>query len=431
MKSLLSALLVTVSGGVLAQPVASVDALLAQTEPSVIEWRRHVHENAELGFQEVKTAAYVAEILRKMPGMEVQTGIAKTGVKAILKGRGPGSVIALRADMDALPVLEKNDLAFRSKAMGLIAGKQVPVMHACGHDTHVAMLLGAATILSKIRDQFDGTIVFIFQPAEEGGGGAFQMVREGVMENPKVEAVFGQHIGAGFPSGSISYRPGGAMASADTFEVQVIGKGGHGASPWTARDPILAASQMIVALQSAIARDMDMTQGGAAMTIGQFNGGTRKNVIPEDANFSGTIRTLSPGNRETLGKSLERIINGTAQTHDVKARIAYEQIYPVTFNDPVLTAASIASLNKAAGIEKVKVVEPRMGSEDFGAYTKNGSIPAFFWFLNASPFSDKPGAPNHSPLFDIDESAMKVGVAAFVNVALDYMNRRTTTSSVK
>jgi amidohydrolase len=420
MRRILSALLVAVVTSAHAQSGPPIKELVGQVDADVIKWRRHIHENPELGYQEVKTAAYVAAILRSLPGMEVQTGIAKTGVKAILKGNGPGPVVALRADMDALPVAERNDLPFRSKAFGLVDGKELPLMHACGHDTHVAMLLGAAAVLSKMREQISGTIVFLFQPAEEGGGGAFEMMKAGVLDNPKVEAVFGQHIGAGFPSGSISYRSGGTMASADTFEVKVLGKGGHGSAPWVARDPILAAAQMIVGLQSAIARDVDMSEGGAVLTVGEIAGGTRRNIIPDEVKFAGTIRTLAPSNRDILEKSMDRILKSMAQAYGVDVRIKYERLYPVTHNDPALAAASLSALKRAAGDPNVREVAARMGSEDFGAYTQ--TIPGFFWFLNASPHKDRAGAPNHSAEFMIDESSLKVGVDAMVNSALDFLH---------
>jgi amidohydrolase len=276
---------------------SSVDASIDKVEPSVIAWRRHIHQNPELSFQEVKTAAYVAERLRAIGGLEVQTGVGKTGVKAVLKGGKPGPVIALRADMDALPVEERNELPFRSVAKAMYQGSETAVMHACGHDTHVAMLLGAATVLAEMRAELPGTIVFLFQPAEEGGGGAFAMVADGAMDNPKVQAVFGQHIGAGHPGGRINYRFGGTMASSDSFYITVKGAGGHGAMPWFSKDPIVTAAQIVTNLQSVVSRQANLSEGAAVVTVGQFNGGNRVNIIPETATLSGTIRTLNETTR--------------------------------------------------------------------------------------------------------------------------------------
>ncbi|CAB3663942.1 M20 metallopeptidase family protein [Achromobacter kerstersii] len=385
-KRLVFGLCAAVLGSPAVVSAADVSQLAQQVHPRVVEWRRHIHQHPELGYQEVKTAAYVAEQLRNMPGMEVQTGIF-----------------------------------FRSEVVSTLDGKQVAVMHACGHDTHVAMLLGAAQILSGMRDQLNGTVVFIFQPAEEGGGGAFKMIEGGVLDNPKVEAIFGQHISAGYPSGSLEYRAGGTMASADTFSVLVKGEGGHGSSPWAARDPIIATADMIVSLQSAIARDVNMSLGGSSMTVGLMSGGARRNVIPAEASFSGTVRTLNAENRDTLQKSFERIVQGTAHSHGVEADIQYTRLYPVTYNNPTLTSRAVGALKKAAD-GKVKGIPAKMGSEDFGAYGEK--IPAFFWFLNASPYVDKAGAPNHSPHFVIDESAMLVGVRAMVETSLSYFDNK-------
>ncbi|HEV8095563.1 MAG TPA: amidohydrolase, partial [Burkholderiales bacterium] len=297
-RTILAALLATAAP--VAQAQVNIDALADEVEARVIAWRHHIHQNPELSYQEVKTSAYVAAALRAMPGIEVQTGIAKTGIKAVLKGGKPGPVVALRADMDALPVEERNDLPFRSQAKAMWQGKETGVMHACGHDTHVAMLLGAAAILSKIRADLPGTVVFFFQPAEEGGGGAFEMVKEGAMENPRVDAVFGQHIGAGHPGGTFNYRRGGTMASSDSFYITVKGAGGHGAMPWNAKDPIVAAAQIVTNLQSIVSRQADLSQGAAVVTVGQFNAGNRTNIIPEEATLSGTIRTLTEPTRKQV-----------------------------------------------------------------------------------------------------------------------------------
>jgi amidohydrolase len=400
-----------------AQP--SIEVLADEVEPRVIAWRRHIHQYPELSFQEVKTAAYVADALRAMPGIEVHAGIAKTGIKAVLKGGKPGPVVALRADMDALPVEERNDLPFRSQAKAMYQGKETGVMHACGHDTHVAMLLGAAEILSKMRADLPGTVVFFFQPAEEGGGGAFAMVKEGAMENPKVNAVFGQHIGSHHPGGAIGYRRGGTMASWDNFYITVKGTGGHAASPWHAKDPIVTAAQIVTNLQSIVSRQVDLSQGAAVVTVGQFNAGNRANIIPEEAAIAGTIRTLIEPTRQQLRESISRMAKGIAEASGLAAEVKFIRGYPVVHNDAELVSKTLVALERAAGPGRVREIPPVMGSEDFGAFSS--TAPGFYWFLNASPHADRPGAPNHSPLFLIGEQHMKTGVKALVHVALEYM----------
>lgn len=397
----------------------NIDALANEVEPRVIAWRRHIHQNPELSYQEVKTAAYVAEALRAMPGMEVQTGIAKTGVKAVLRGGKPGPVVALRADMDALPVEERNDLPFRSQVKALWQGRETGVMHACGHDAHVAMLLGAAEILSKSRADLPGTVVFFFQPAEEGGGGAFAMVKEGAMENPKVTAVFGQHISARHPGGAIGYRRGGAMASSDSFRITVKGVGGHGGTPWQAKDPIVTAAQIVTNLQSIVSRQADLTEGAVVVTIGQFNAGNRTNIIPEEATMSGTIRTLTEAARTRVHEAITRMATNIAEASGLTADVRIDRGYPVLHNHPELVSRMLEALERAAGKGAVREIPAVTGSEDFGAFTS--AAPGFFWFLTASPYADRPGAPNHSPLFMIDEKFLKTGVKALVHVALEYL----------
>ena len=397
----------------------NIDALANDVEPRVIAWRRHIHQYPELSYQEVKTAAYVADALRTMPGIEIQTGIAKTGIKAVLKGGKPGPVVALRADMDALPVEERNDLPFRSQAKAMYQGKETGVMHACGHDTHVAMLLGAAEILSKMRADLPGTVVFFFQPAEEGGGGAFQMVKEGAMENPKVNAVFGQHIGSRAPGGLIAYRRGGTMASADSFYITVKGVGGHGGMPWSAKDPIVTAAQIVTSLQTIVSRQADLSQGAAVVTVGQISGGNRTNIIPEDASLSGTIRTLNEPTRVQVHESITRMAQKTAEAGGLTADVRITRGYPVLNNDPELTTRMLGALERATGSGRVVEIPPVLGAEDFGAFSQ--LAPGFFWFLNAPAQDDRSGAPNHSPLFMIGEQHMKTGVKALVHVALEYM----------
>ncbi len=398
---------------------ASPDALVDEVEARVITWRRHIHQYPELSYQEVKTAAYVAEALRAMPGIEIRTGIAKTGIKAVLKGGRPGPVVALRADMDALPVEERNDLPFRSQAKAMWQGKETGVMHACGHDAHVAMLLGAAEVLSRMRAELPGTVVFLFQPAEEGGGGAFQMVKEGVMNDPKVDAVFGQHIGSRAPGGLIAYRRGGTMASSDSFHITVKGVGGHGGMPWSTKDPIVTAAQIVLALQTIVSRQADLSQGAAVVTVGQIAGGNRTNIIPEEAALSGTIRTLNEPTRVQVHEAIARIAEKTAEAAGLTAEVKVVRGYPVLSNDPPLTTRMLASLERATGQGRVVEIPPVLGAEDFGAYTQ--SAPGFFWFLNAPVQNDRSGAPNHSPLFAIGEQHMKTGVKALVWVTLDYL----------
>lgn len=405
-----------------AQPATA--ALIDAVEPRVVAWRRHIHENAELSYQEEKTAAYVADALRAMPGIEVKTGIAKTGIKAVLRGGKPGPVIALRADMDALPVEERNDLPFRSKAKAMWQGKETPVMHACGHDTHVAMLLGAAEVLSKMRAELPGTVVFLFQPAEEWGGqdspsGAARMIAEGVMDNPKVEAVFGQHIGAAYPGGSIGWRKGGTLASGDGFYITVKGQGGHGAMPWLSKDPIVVAAAIVTALQTIVSREVNLPSGAAVVTVGQISGGNRINIIPEQAMLSGTIRTFTDDTRKLATEAVERVAKRTAEAHGLTAEVRIERGYGVTSNDAALTGRMVEALERAAGKSMVGEAPPVMASEDFGDFAR--VAPGMFWFLNASPYADRAGAPNHSPQFMIDEKYMKTGVKALVEVALGYL----------
>ena len=415
-----------------AQDLATrAEALIDRVEPRVVEWRRHIHANPELSYQEVKTAEYVAAALRAMPGMEVKTGLARTGVKGVLRGAKPGPVIALRADMDALPVEEKSGLPFASKVKTTWRGRESFVAHACGHDTHVAMLLGAAHVLSQLRAELTGSVVFLFQPAEEWGeadgvpSGATLMVRDGALADPKVDAVLGQHIGPEVPSRTIQYRRGSIMASGDDFTIVVRGKGTHGAYPWSGKDPIIVGAEIALALQTIVSRELDLVEEGpAVVTIGIFHGGNRENIIPETAELTGTIRTLSEKSRKQARESLmlkaTKIAEASGLTADVKITLGY----PVLSNKAALVDRVLPALQRAAGgRERVIEVSPILAAEDFGAYGQGG-VPTFYWFLAASPFADRRGAPNHSPEFSIDEGAMKVGTRALVGATLRFLDGR-------
>lgn len=398
-------------------------------ETQVIEWRRHLHQNPELPYQEYETAKYIVAALEKMGGYEIETGIAKTGVKAVLVGGKPGPVVALRADMDGLPVKEQNDLPFKSLATGVWDGKETAIMHACGHDTHVAMLLGAAEVFSQMQDELQGTIVLIFQPAEEQGpgtplSGANQMMVENILDNPKVDVVMGQHIGGSYPSGSISYRPGGFMASGDGFKIEFEGKGGHGSSPWSANSPLLAAAETTIALNNIVSQRTDPQDGTIVVTVGALNSGNKMNILPGTATIEGTIRSLSKRNQAIAHQNLQRYSENIADNHGVKVNVELSTGYEVLMNDPIVTKTIAPALDIATkGIGAIESL-PLMGSEDFGAYGNNGT-PIVYWWLNASPYADRSGAANHSPEFMIDEDVLIVGVRALVGSALSYMEANT------
>lgn len=405
-----------------------IEQLARAIEPKVIEWRRHFHENPELSNRETKTAARIAEHLRGL-GIEVQTGVAHTGVVGLLKGGKPGPVIALRADMDALPVVERNDLPFASKVTTTFNDQDVGVMHACGHDTHMAMLMGVAEILASMRKDLKGTVKFIFQPAEEGApkgeeGGAELMVKEGVLENPKVDVIFGLHISSQTALGNITYRSGGLMASVNDMKIIVKGRQAHGAAPWSSIDPIVVSAQIINNLQTIVSRNLDITQNAGVVTVGSIHGGVRSNIIPEQVEMWGTVRALSVEDEKLLISRIKQIATNTAEAHDatVDVEIPYSSHYPVTYNDPALTARVIPSLEKAAGKENVRVIAPHTGAEDFSFFQEK--VPGFFFFVGGCPPDVDPAkAPSHhTPDFMIDEKGMLTGVKAMLNLTLDYMD---------
>jgi amidohydrolase len=392
--------------------------------PKVIEWRRHIHQNPELGNREFKTMEYIAAHLRSL-GLEVTTGVAKTGVVALLKGGKPGPVVALRADIDALPIKERVDIPFKSTVMADYLGNQVPVMHACGHDSHVAMLMGTAEVLAGMKKDIPGTVKFIFQPAEEGPpgteeGGAPLMVKEGVMENPKVDAIFGIHIASDIEVGKIEYKSGSFMASSDWFTIKVKGKGAHGSTPWLGVDPIAISAQIINGLQTIVSRSSDLTKAPVVITVGKFLGGVRENIIPEEVSFSGTIRTLDGNMQKDVWANIKRVATNIAEANGATAEVEIVNKTLVTFNTPALVSIMLPSLQNAAGKDKVYEGTWSTGAEDFSFFGEKA--PAFFFNLGAMPKgTDIKNAPgHHTPDFFIDDSQLDVGVKAFCNLVFDY-----------
>jgi amidohydrolase len=353
---------------------SKLDQQVIEVEANVIEWRRHLHQNPELSNREVKTAAYVAEHLKKW-GLKVQTGVAVTGVVAFLETGKPGPVIALRADMDALPVTERNSLPFASKVKTTFNGQETGVMHACGHDTHVAMLMGVAEILTKNKSELKGTIKFIFQPAEESApdgeeGGADLMVKEGVLENPKVDVIFGLHISSITPLGQLTFRPGGILAASDRFSIKIKGRQAHGSQPWMSVDPIVVSAQIINGLQTIISRQTELTKEAAVITVGRMQSGIRENIIPEEALLAGTIRTLDVSMQDKIHEKLILTATKIAESAGAKAEVTITRETPVTYNDPALTQKMTPSLQKTAGASNTVVMNAITGAEDFAFYQK-------------------------------------------------------------
>lgn len=398
-----------------------------QVESKVIEWRHHIHQNPELSNREFKTAEYVAAHLKSL-GIEVQTGIAHTGVVGILKGKKSGKVVALRADMDALPVVERNDLPYKSEVTSVFNGQETGVMHACGHDTHVAILMGVAEVLSKNRN-FPGTVKFIFQPAEEGPppgeeGGAKLMVKEGVLENPKVDAIFGLHINSGTHVGKITYKPGGMMAASQRFVINVKGKQAHGSTPWQSVDPIVTSAQIINGLQTLISRESELTEEGAVISVGSIHSGIRFNIIPESLEMIGTIRTLDKDMKELIRKRMQEMVPAIAQAYRAEATVTIQDGADITFNNEALTEKMIPTLERVAGNENVYEINAITGAEDF-SYFQN-EVPGLFFFLGGTPLDMKESdAPSHhTPSFIVDDASMKLGVKALSNLAVDFLKSK-------
>jgi len=403
-----------------------IERLSENIENSVVKWRRHIHENPELSNREFMTAKYISNHLKSL-GLEVQENVAHTGVVAILKGGLPGSVVALRADMDALPVTERVDLPFASKVKTIYKDVEVGVMHACGHDTHVAILMGVASVLTEIKEEVKGTVKFIFQPAEEGApegeeGGAELMVKEGVLKNPEVSAIFGLHISSGVPINTLTYKPGGTMASATSFEIKIKGRQAHGSRPWEGADPIVAGAQIINNLQTIVSRNLDLTNEAAVVTIGRFESGIRSNIIPESAYMEGTIRALDYEMREEIYKRLEEIVVNTAKSNNLEAELILKTPYPITYNDLKLTDQMKKTLFRVAGENNVTLARASTGAEDFSYFANE--VPGFFFRLGGMPIEDHPnkGFSHHTPDFYIDDSGLILGVRAMANLAVDYLN---------
>jgi amidohydrolase len=405
---------------------AAIAAAADRIEPKVIAWRRDFHQNPELGNREVRTAKIVAAHLRSLGFDEVREQVAHTGVVGVLKGGRPGPVVALRADMDALPVAEEVDVAFKSTARTQWNGMECGVMHACGHDAHTSILMGVAEVMAEMRERIPGTITFVFQPAEETppigeDGGARMMVEQGCLKDPDVGAIFGLHVTSIHTTGDIGYRSGPLMASADDFRIFVRGVQTHAAMPWRGVDPIVVSSQIVLGLQTVVSRQMNITKEPSVVTVGVFHGGVRHNIIPDEVKLEGTIRAFDETQREEIHAHVTRISEMIAAAGGATAKVHIHRWYDVTVNDPALTGWSIPTLNRIAGDDKVKVIDKVCGAEDFSLYQK--VVPGFFYFMGCTPPERDvaKAAPNHSPRFYVDEACLKLGVKTLSALALDWL----------
>jgi amidohydrolase len=415
-----------------ASPVLAIDhqdisAAAEALESRLIEWRRDIHANPELSNREFRTAALVAEHLQSL-GLEVRTGIAHTGVAAYLEGGRPGPMVALRADMDALPVTEQTSLPFASTVVTEFQGQETGVMHACGHDAHTAILMAAAELLTGMRAELPGSVLFIFQPAEEGAppgeeGGAELMLKEGLFDWKRPDAIFGLHVVSSIHAGRIGYRPGPAMSASDRFEITVRGAQSHGSMPWLGIDPMIPAAQIVLGLQTVASRQVDISQVPAVISVGQIHGGIRNNIIPDEVMLEGTIRTFDERIRDSIHERIHRTATGLAEASGAEAIVHIERGYPVTINDPALVTASLPALRRAAGEKDVFEVPLWMPAEDFSFYANE--VPGFLFFLGATPEGvDAAKAPaNHSPFFDVDESTLRVGLEAFAAMTIDFLQQ--------
>lgn len=403
-----------------------IDTALSKLDDRVIAWRRDIHQHPELSNREFRTSKLVAEHLRKL-GLEVRTGIAHTGVVGVLRGAKPGRTVALRADMDALPVVEEVDVPFRSTATAEYLGKRVGVMHACGHDAHVAILMGVAEALAGMRSDLRGTVLFIFQPAEEGApdgerGGAALMLEQGLFKEPRPDAIFGLHVVAGIPSGVIGYRSGPFMAAANSFRIRVTGRQSHGSQPWSGVDPIVAASQIVMGLQTIVSRQLDITAFPAVLTVGKIEGGVRSNIIPDFVEMHGTIRTFDSRMREKIVERMTRTVEAIAASSGATAHLTIDPASePVLVNDPALSELVLPSLRHLVGPDRLKVISLQTGAEDFAYFAQE--IPGFYFHVGVTPpDTDVANAPtNHSPQFFIDEQALAVATRTLMTVSVSYL----------
>lgn len=438
MKKIIAAIAVVISLPALyAQKTAletQIQSAVSRIEPKCVAWRRDFHEHPELSNREFRTSKIIADHLRSL-GIEVKEGVAKTGVVGILHGGKPGPVIGLRADMDALPVTERGNLSFASKVRSTFNGQDVGVMHACGHDTHVAMLMSVAEILSGMKKDLAGTVKFIFQPAEEGPptgeeGGAPLMVKEGVLENPKVDVVFGLHINAQTPVGQIKYREGGMMAASDWFTINIHGRQSHGAQPWLGIDPVVIGTQIIEGLQTIVSRQSELTKNAVVISTTIFKAGVRENIIPEEVTLGGTIRTLDTGMQKDVWMRIERTARKIAEASGATADVHIDTKTLVTYNNPQLTEQMIPSLQKATN-NNASVMDAVTGAEDFSFFAAR--VPSLFFYVGGMPPGKNPKetAAHHTPDFYVDESGMKTGIKAFCFLVLDYMRIAQTKTSTK
>ena len=404
-----------------------VEKLALKIENQVIDWRHWFHKNAELSNREFKTSQRITEILKDM-GYNPQTNVAKTGVVAVLNGKKRGPVVALRADIDGLPIKERVDIPWASKMTGVYNGETVPVMHACGHDTHIGILLGVAKILLDMKDEIPGKVKFIFQPAEEGApdgeeGGAKLMVKEGVLNKPNVDAIFGLHIKSGLEVGQINIKSEGIMAAVNSFRIDIKGKQSHGSRPWNSVDPIITASQMVNNLQTIVSRNMDLTNAPVVVTVGAIHGGVRSNIIPEDLYMLGTIRTFDTSMKEQVHKRIKKIVQMTAEANNATATIDINEGYPVTYNDPELYNKMLPTFKRIAGKKNVNIIKAVTGAEDFSFFQQK--VPGVYFFIGGIPkgFDSAKVADHHTPDFYVDDSGMLLGMKTMTALTLDYLHK--------